>query len=248
MHLADAAEEHRESLVDSSIRKIVVAGEPGGSVSSIRRRIEEAWGARVVDHAGASEIGPWGYGDAEGRGLYVLESEFIAEFLTFPGGLPAQHRRAGSTSAHLLRAARHAGDSLSDGRLGAADVVGILGGATSDTEAPQGKSANRFVLLRGGVLGRADDMMIVRGVNIFPSSIDEIVRSFPEVIEYRMTVRKRGEMDELAVEVEDRLDNPARIADELNLRLGLKVEVKGVAAMSLPRFEGKGKRFVDLRT
>ncbi len=248
MHLADAAEEHRESLVDSSIRKIVVAGEPGGSVSSIRRRIEEAWGARVVDHAGASEIGPWGYGDAEGRGLHVLESEFIAEFLTFPGGLPA---RTGELAQLVLTSLGRRGMPVIRYRTG--DLVRPTwlessGGATSDTEAPQGKSANRFVLLRGGVLGRADDMMIVRGVNIFPSSIDEIVRSFPEVIEYRMTVRKRGEMDELAVEVEDRLDNPARIADELNLRSGLKVEVKGVAAMSLPRFEGKGKRFVDLKT
>ena len=58
--------------------------------------------------------------------------------------------------------------------------------------------ANRFVLLDGGVLGRADDMMIIRGVNIFPSSVDQILRSFPEVLEYRMTVRKAGEMDQLS--------------------------------------------------
>jgi phenylacetate-CoA ligase len=90
-------------------------------------------------------------------------------------------------------------------------------------------------------------MMVVRGVNIFPSSIEQILRSFPEVVEYRMIVRKVGSMDHLLVEVEDRLEEPRRIAEELRLRLGLKVEVKLVDLGSLPRFEGKGKRFVDER-
>ena len=107
---------------------------------------------------------------------------------------------------------------------------------------------NRFVLLEGGVLGRSDDMMIVRGVNIFPSSIEQILHSFPEVVEYRLTVRKQGEMDALVVEVEDRLQDPSRLAEELRLRLGLKVDVRLAPAMSLPRFEGKGQRFVDQRT
>ena len=103
------------------------------------------------------------------------------------------------------------------------------------------------MLLEGGVLGRADDMMVVRGVNIFPSSIEQILRSFPEVVEFRLTARKRGEMDEMVVEVEDHMQDPSRIAKELHLRLGLKVEVRLAPAMSLPRFEGKGERFVDLR-
>ncbi|HRX80417.1 MAG TPA: phenylacetate--CoA ligase family protein, partial [Pirellulaceae bacterium] len=99
----------------------------------------------------------------------------------------------------------------------------------------------------GGVLGRADDMMIIRGVNIFPSSIEQILHSFPEVIEYRITATKDGEMDSLGIEIEDRLNDPARIAKELQLRLGLRIEVAAVEIGSLPRFEGKGKRFVDQR-
>ena len=90
-------------------------------------------------------------------------------------------------------------------------------------------------------------MMIVRGVNIFPSSIEQIIHSFPEVVEYRLTARKHGEMDELLVEVEDHLQSPDRIAEELMLRLGLKVDVQLAPPLSLPRFEGKGQRFVDLR-
>jgi phenylacetate-CoA ligase len=106
---------------------------------------------------------------------------------------------------------------------------------------------NRFVLLERGVLGRADDMMIIRGMNVYPSAIEQILHSFPEVVEYRMTVRKRHELDELVIEVEDRLMQPDRIAEELRLKLGLKIDVHCVAAMSLPRFEGKGQRFVDER-
>ena len=68
------------------------------------------------------------------------------------------------------------------------------------------------MLLEGGILGRADDMMIIRGMNIYPTSIEQILHSFPEVVEYRMTARKRGEMDELVVEVEDHLQQPQRIA------------------------------------
>jgi phenylacetate-CoA ligase len=90
-------------------------------------------------------------------------------------------------------------------------------------------------------------MMVIRGVNIFPSSVEQILRSFPEVVEYRMTARKQREMDQLIVEIEDRLYDPARVAEELRLRLGLKVEVTTVPIGSLPRVEGKGKRFIDER-
>jgi phenylacetate-CoA ligase len=106
---------------------------------------------------------------------------------------------------------------------------------------------NRFVLLEGGVIARADDMLIIRGVNIFPGAIDEIVRSFPEVVEYRAVACKRGAMDELVIDVEDRLSQPRRIAEEFNVRLGLQVEVRLAEPLSLPRFEGKGRRLVDSR-
>ncbi len=83
LHLAAVAENVGISLVDSSVTRVIVAGEPGGSVASIRQRIEQAWGARVVDHTGASEVGAWGFGSADGRGIHVIETEFIAELLRF---------------------------------------------------------------------------------------------------------------------------------------------------------------------
>jgi phenylacetate-CoA ligase len=104
------------------------------------------------------------------------------------------------------------------------------------------------VRLEGGILGRADDMLVVRGVNIFPGAIDDIVRSFPEVVEHRLTVTTRESLDVLHLEIEDRLSDPTRVADELKLRLGLKVDVAAVPIGTLPRFEGKGRRLVDKRS
>jgi phenylacetate-CoA ligase len=84
-------------------------------------------------------------------------------------------------------------------------------------------------------------------MNIFPSSVEQILRGFPEIAEYRMIADRVAEMDALTIEVEDRLDEPARIGRELQLRLGLRIDVRCVPLGSLPRFEGKGKRFVDRR-
>ncbi|MCI0333478.1 MAG: AMP-binding protein [Planctomycetes bacterium] len=233
LRLAEVAAEHKVNLADSSVEKIIVAGEPGGSVPATRQRIETAWNARVIDHGGATEIGPWGFADAAGRGLHVNEAEFIAEFSSVETGHPAQEGEL----AHLILTTL--------GRTGAP----VIRYRTGDLVRPVWHSdgPNRFVLLEGGILGRADDMVIVRGMNIYPTAIEQILHSFPEVVEYRITARKQGALDELIVEVEDHLQQPTRIANELRLKLGLKIDVHCVTAMSLPRFEGKGRRFIDER-
>jgi phenylacetate-CoA ligase len=233
LRLAEVAAERSFPLADLSVRTILVAGEPGGSLPATRTRIESAFRARVVDHAGASEIGPWGFADANRRGLHVLESEFIAEFLSLETGGPA----ASGELAQLVL--------TSLGRLGAP----VIRYQTGDLVRPlwPADPPCRFVLLEGGVLGRTDDMMIIRGVNVFPSAIEQIVHGFPEVANYRLTARTEGELDVLRVDVEDRLESPRRIAEELRLRLGLGVDVRSVPIGSLPRSEGKRERFVDLR-
>jgi phenylacetate-CoA ligase len=187
----------------------------------------------LIDHAGASEVGPWGYGDRAGHGLFVLETEFIAEFRSLATG----GRAADGELAELV--------ITSLGRTGSP----VIRYRTGDVVRPRygGFGDNRFTALEGGVLGRADDMLIVRGVNIFPSSVEQILRAFPEVVEYRVTATKHGALDALVVEIEDRLNLPDRVSLELQLRLGLKVDVRCVPIGSLPRFEGKGKRFHDQR-
>jgi len=233
MRLAEVAVENRIDPASLEVRRIVVAGEPGGSIPALRKRIETAWNARLIDHAGASEVGPWGHSDPAGRGLHVLETEFIAEFLSLSTGGPAEE---GEVSELVLTTLGRYGSPVVRYRTG--DLVKPIfnhGGA------------KQFVLLEGGVLGRADDMLIVRGVNIFPSSLEQILRSFPEVVDFRTTCRKNGALDVLSIEIEDRLEKPDRIAREMNLRLGLKVEVRCVPLGSLPRSDGKGQRFIDLR-
>ncbi|MEE2825446.1 MAG: AMP-binding protein [Planctomycetota bacterium] len=233
LHMAEVAAENQIDTADLPIERILVAGEPGGSIPAVRDRIQTLWNARVIDHSGATEVGPWGYSDPLGRGIYVNEGEFIAEFLSVEAGLPAGE---GELSELVLTTLGRAGSPVIRYRTG--DLVRPTWNDDQECQ---------FVLLEGGVLGRTDDMMIIRGVNIFPSSIEQILRSFPEIIEYRMTARKQGAMDELVIEIEDRLAQPERVVDELQVRLGLRVNVELVEVGTLPRFEAKGKRFVDKR-
>ena len=233
LHMAEVARENQINVEDFPVKTIFVAGEPGGSVPSIRSQIETSWGARLYDHSGASEVGPWGFGDESGKGLHVTESEFIAEFLSVETGKQAEE---GELSELVLTTLGRAGCPVIRYRTG--DLVRPSWNAATDCN---------FVFLEGGVLGRTDDMMVIRGVNIFPTSIEQILRSFPEIVEYRMTARKDGAMDSLLIEVEDRLEQPERVEKALNVRIGIKFSVQSVPLGSLPRFEGKGKRFVDER-
>ena len=233
LRLAEVAAEHHINLAGTSVEKIIVAGEPGGNVPATRERIETGWGARLIDHGGATEVGPWGFADADSRGLHVNEAHFLPEFISVATGHPAEE---GELSHLILTTLGRSGSPVIRYRTG--DLVRPTWPANS---------SNRFVLLEGGILGRADEMMIIRGMNVYPTAVEQILRSFPEVVEFRMTARKQGVMDELLVEVEDHLNDPARISRELHLRLGLKTEVSCVAPLSLPRFEGKARRFVDER-
>jgi phenylacetate-CoA ligase len=233
LHLAEVAAQHHIDVAQFGVRLLVLAGEPGGSVPAVRQKLQQLWNAEVHDHSGATEVGPWGCGDVTGKGLYVIEPEFIAEFLSLATGTPAAD---GEDSELVI---------TNLGRVGCP----VIRYRTGDVVRPKWNidGKNRFVLLEGGVLGRTDDMLVVRGVNVFPSSIDHILRSFPEVVEYRATVYRVSEMDRLRIEVEDRLEQPERIAREVKMLLGLRAEVESVPLGTLPRFEGKGRRFVDQR-
>ena len=233
LHMAEIAEENQIDVAALEVRRLIVAGEPGGSIPTVRNRIETTWNAPVIDHAGATEVGPWGYSDSQRRGLHVNEAEFLAEFISLKTGQPAGESELAELVLTTL------------GRIGSP----VIRYRTGDLVRPSWSSSGpcRFVMLEGGVLGRSDDMMIIRGVNVFPSSVEQILHGFPEMVEYRLTALKVGEMDTLSVEIEDRLNDPQRVARELALRLGLRVDVRCVPLGSLPRFEGKGRRFVDDR-
>lgn len=233
LHMAEVAKANQMNVAELPIKTLFVAGEPGGSVPAIREQIETAWAARLFDHSGASEVGPWGFADQNNRGLHIIESEFIAEFLSVETGKEANE---GELSELVLTTLGRYGSPVIRYRTG--DLVRPSWNSDSDCT---------FVFLDGGVLGRTDDMMVIRGVNVFPTSVEQILRSYPEIIEYRLTACKEGAMDRLEIEIEDRLEQPDRIVKALSVRIGLKVKVTCVPIGSLPRFEGKGKRFIDNR-
>lgn len=239
LRLAEVGEKIGLKVGSLGIAKIIVCGEPGGSIPEIRRRIESAWSARVYDHHGMTEIGPVSVSSESDPDLLLLRHEsYFCEVIDPATGSPVAH---GETGELVLTTLGRHGSPLLRYRTG--DLVRPRW--PDDAEIAAGESP--WVKLEGGVLGRADDMLVVRGVNIFPGAIDGIVRSFPEVMEYRLTVFSRESLDELALEIEDRLDDPRRVARELHLRLGLRVGVTAVPAGSLPRFEGKGRRIIDHR-
>ena len=232
LRLAEVAAQNGVNIADSAVTRIVVAGEPGGSIPSVRGRIENAWNAIVIDHAGASEVGPWGYPNADRTGLHICEAEFIAEFVDPETGQAAN----GANPSELVLTTL--------GRTGCP----VIRYRTGDLVQPvYPDSGNRFVLLQGGVLGRSDDMLVIRGVNVFPSGIEGILRELPSVIEFRLIAQRDGEMDSLLIEVEDQNDDSDAIAGLLESRLGLRIDVACVELNSLPRFEAKGRRFVDQR-
>ena len=105
--------------------------------------------------------------------------------------------------------------------------------------------------LEGGVQGRIDDALIVRGVNIYPSAIENVIREFPEVAEFAADVYRRGAMDDLQLRLEvTQGDGPAvarAVARAIRDKLGLRIESTVVAHEDLPRFELKAKRFYDHR-
>ena len=104
-----------------------------------------------------------------------------------------------------------------------------------------------FLFLEGGVLGRVDDMMVIRGVNVFPSSIESMVREIAPLAEFRMIATRVDEMDQLAIQLETDEASVAELSDLIRDRLAMRVSVEAVAAGTLPHFEAKAKRLVDHR-
>jgi len=238
LHLAEVAAQAKIDIAGLPIRLVIVAGEPGGSVPATRARIAAAWGADVLDHAGATEVGPWGVGDLRGGGLDVIEPWFHPEFLALRTGGPAE---PGELAELVITTLGRAGAPVIRYRTG--DVVRPTWASAVDVAA----GSCPWVRLEGGLLGRTDEMLVVRGINVFPSAIDDIVRGFPEVVEYALTVSSRGSLDVLSLAIEDRLADPGRVARELKVRLNLTVEVTGVPIGSLPRSDGKARRIIDAR-
>jgi phenylacetate-CoA ligase len=238
LHLVEVAEAEGVSLRDSSVRVLIVAGEPGGSIPATRKRIEQAWGARVIDHHGLTEVGPVSFECWEAPGyLHLNESRFLCEVLHPDTLEPVPDGTRGELVVTSL--GRTASPVL---RYRTRDVV-----VRRSEPCPCGRSWAR---LEGGIVARDDDMVNVRGVNVYPTAIEAVLRDFREIVEFRSTVSRSHEMRTLSLEIEPAagLGDGAALALAVGKRLrealGLTVPVRTVEPMSLPRFEMKARRFV----
>jgi phenylacetate-CoA ligase len=236
LHLAEKAREHGLDLARSPVRAVVVAGEPGGGIPSTRQRIEQAWGARVFDHSGMTEAGALMIECAENpAGLHLLESECIGEVLDPATGEPVPPGQVGELV--LTNLGRWGSPAL---RYRTGDLV-----RADPAPCPCGRT---FVRFGGGILGRTDDMIHVRGNNLYPSALEAVIRRFPEVAEFRVEVETARALPVLRVHLEPAAGAGAEVAERVDRairdELLFRAEVSVVAPGSLPRFEMKARRLV----
>jgi len=234
LRLAEVAQENGMDIQNSAVRVTIHAGEPGASIPATRERIEQAWNAKTYDHTGMTEMGAFGFACSQQNGVHINESEFIAEILDIRTGQPVQE---GETGELILTNLGRWGSPAIRYRTG--DLV-HHGGYNC--------ACGRTLLhLPGGILGRADDMLIVRGVNVYPSALADVLHRFPDVAEYKVIVTREGSMDEIALQVECPSAMISEIQEELHVALNLRIPIEAVALGTLPRFELKAKRVEDRR-
>jgi phenylacetate-CoA ligase len=227
-----------------TVNKITCAGEPGASIPSTKKRMEEAWGAKVYDHAGATEIGAWSYECmAQPGGMHVNEPLFLVEIVDVETGeVIEEPGRQGKMIITALD--RQAQPCV---RFDSKDII-----EWDPEPCPCGRSLR---LIKGGVVGRADDITKVKGVLLAPSAIEEAVRGVDGLgDEYEVVVDKVGDIDRITLRVELKSEAVGyeksvndRLVDQLRIKTNLGYNIEFHDYGSLPRYEVKAKRFKDLR-
>ncbi len=241
IRLAEVAAEEGIDLAASKLRTLIVAGEPGGSVPATRGHISKLWrGARVVDHHGMTEIGPVSYGcPKRACVLHVIEDSYIAEVIDPITGHPVPRGVAGELVLTNL------------GRLGSPLIRYRTSDIVQAAPEEQCECGSRDLALNGGILGRTDDMLVVRGVNVYPSAVENILRGFDAVGEYRVEIQNQRTLPELSIQVEAA---PAhahdatlthRLEAALTNAFALRIPVTLVPQGSLPRYEMKARRWIN---
>jgi len=224
LRLADVARGMGVDLAESSVRVTIHAGEAGASIPATRDAIEAAWSASSFDHTGMTELGPTGFSCSARDGVHLIESEFIFE-VTDDGELVATN--LGRWGMPLIRY-----------RTGDRVIV-------SREPCPCGSP---FMKIVGGIQGRVDDMFTVRGVNLYPSQVEDIVRRHPGVAEFVIEHRRERRMDEVALLVETSAASfsAERLEADLRQALGVRLDCRVVPSGTLPRSELKSRRIVHL--
>lgn len=242
LHLAETAERAGRSLRESRVRHIQVGGEPGAGVPATRSLIEEHWGARCYDGYGSLEFQPIAWECVEQAGGHLAEDFAYAEVLDADTRRPVPDGTPGVlVLTHLDKQA------CPLVRWWTGDVV-----VRTSAICGCGRTHARLV---GGVLGRHDDMLVVRGVNLFPSAVEEFVRSTPDttgefriVLSPAVTDPATGYLTGIGLRVEttaaDRAEFAERLAARFKVELNVRCVVEPVDPQSLPRSTHKSRRIV----
>ena len=246
LRLAQEADRLGVDLPSSSVQRLILSGEPAGSIPQTKALIEGLWGAKAFDTAGMTEIGTIMVFECSHQpgGTHIIEDNMIEEVIDPATLEPLSYGERGERVV------------TSFGR----GTIPLLRYRTSDlvcrVPAATCSCGRGFDLYEGGILGRVDDMKIIRGTNVYARGIEAIVREFPEVEEFQTVITREGLRDEITLRVELRADrSPAsweELSDVLHRRLalaheGLNFRIERADAGELPRFELKAKRTVDLR-
>ena len=226
------------------IKKITCAGEPGASIPSTKKRMEDVWNAKVYDHAGATEIGAWSFEcEEQSGGMHVNEAFFLVEIEDIDTGeiIETPGRRGKMVITALNRYAQPCV------RFDAKDII--------EWDASPCACGRTFRLIKGGVVGRADDITKVKGVLLAPTAIEEVVRGVDGLSdEYEVVVDKLGDVDriKLKVEIMPGLEEQTKtieteLKDQLRLKTNLGYRIEFYDYGRLPRYDVKARRFKDMR-
>lgn len=246
LRLMEVAQEQGIDLAASRVNKLIHAGEPGANIPSTKRALELGWGAKVGDFAGMTESsGIFSFEcDRQPGGMHLVEDHSIEEILDPVTFEPLGYGQQGERVA------------TSFGRTGMPLIRFRTGDLVMKVEGAQCSCGRTYDILRGGILGRVDDMKLIRGTNVYPAAVEGIVRGFAEITEFQIVIERVDNRDEITVcyeltEAASRVA-PQALATRLRKELaegheGLRFNVKLVEPNSLPRFDMKARRLVDKR-
>ena len=247
LRMAQVAREHDLDLPGSAVDKLIVSGEPAGSIPAVKKMLEEQWGAKCGDTAGMTEIGTIMIFECSHQpgGTHIIEDHFIEEVVNSETLEPVGYGELGERVV------------TSFGRGFIPLVRYRTGDQVKKVPADTCSCGRNGDIYEGGIMGRADDMKLIRGTNVYPRAVEAIVREYDSIDEFQIRIwRKDNVQDEITVQVEFKPDAEGQ-SDEVVKTLGkdlasnhegLRFNVEKAEAGSLPRFELKAKRLKDERT
>ena len=243
LRLAEVAQEKDIDLRNSAVRIIVDGGEPGALIPSVKKKIETLWNAKFFDYVGSTEVRAHSFQcNMQESAVHIIESEFIPEVID-PD--TCAHVEEGEMGELVLT---NLGRSCSPAiRFRTNDMVKFKKG-----QCPCGRT---FRMFDGGILGRKDDMIIIRGINVFPAMVGNIVQKYLSVgDEYRIVAYTKGSLNQLKIlldlsdesrKTREKIENDMTL--DLRSSLEIRVEVETVSKNSLEKSDYKSKRFIDKR-